>query len=388
MIRKSAILVALAVAAAVANAADMTPILDNGPDVSPNQERANKAMGLMLHRTLFAEGDPQLAADMVMDANFINHDIEEASGGQGFANFFLKPTEYKNPNPRAGGAPHAASPASLMRLFIVTDNDITMMAYPTREGDLDPGARFASNMMEVKHGRVTQWWYSGPTNSDTSARPAAAPGGAGGPPAGANAAGAPGAAPGAAAPGGKPPGGAAGAAPRAAETTPDYSKWYPQMGPITVSMQSIIPLGETTTRAQRDANKKLVATFFDEFFNKKNYAVADRYLSADLKNHIANAPSGKDFAGFAQKNQKKVTADRTDAVLFLLAEGELVDIGWPAPQNGDPGAWYGQNLLRVKDGKIVEWWYSGFPYGSPRTGVNPFNKLGYSPAAQAVIDRK
>lgn len=41
---------------------------------------------------------------------------------------------------------------------------------------------------------------------------------------------------------------------------------------------------------------------------------------------------------------------------------------------GDPGAWYGQNLLRVKNGKIVEWWFSGYPAGSGRE-LNPWNSI-------------
>ena len=41
-----------------AHAADMTPLLANGPERSIAQERANKAIGLLFHRTLFAEGEP------------------------------------------------------------------------------------------------------------------------------------------------------------------------------------------------------------------------------------------------------------------------------------------------------------------------------------------
>jgi len=289
---------------------------------------------------------------LLMDPNFINHDVEEASGAQGFANFFLKPKEYLNPNPTASRGPHAAPPSALMRLFVVTDGDLTMMAYPTREPQLDPGARFGSNMFETKHGRVTQWWYSGPTNWDLSTR------GAGAPPA---------------MPAAAPP-----AAPAAPPPTPDYSQWYPQSGATLVGMQAVIALGATTSRAERDANKALVTNFFDAFFNQKNDAAAAKYLAAELKPHMLNAPAGRAFAAYARQNPNKVTADKTDTVLFVLAEGELVDIGWPAPQNGDPGAWYAQNLLRVKDGKIVEWWYSGYPYGAPRA-VNPYNALGYDP---------
>jgi predicted SnoaL-like aldol condensation-catalyzing enzyme len=331
-------------------AAYPAPILDNGPPRSEREEYDNKALGLLFHRTLFAEGDPQLAADLIMDPNFINHDVEEASGAQGFANFFLKPQEYSNPNPPAGGGkPHASPPAALLRLFVVTDGDLTMMAYPTREPDLDPGARFASNMFETKHGRVTQWWFSGPTQADMApGAPRAAPPGPGRPP-----------------------------------VAVDFSKWYPQMGDTLVSMQSVIPLGPATSRSQREANKALVWAFFDQFFNKKEYAAAERYLAADLKSHLASQPGGMSLAQYARQNPGKVTADKTDTMLFLLAQGELVDVGWPAPHNGDPGAWYAQNLLRVRGGKIVEWWYSGYPYGAPRQ-VNPYNRLGYSPSAEAA----
>ena len=338
-------------------AADMTPILSNGPQRSANEERASKAMGLMLHRTLFAEGDPQLAADIVMAPQFVNHDVEEPSGAQNFADFFLRPKEFRNPQPARGGGAHAAAPQALQRLFIVTDGDLTNMAYPTQGNDQDPGRRFASNMMEVKNGRVTQWWFSGPTNMDMSP--------------GAQRARAPGAAPNGARAGGPP-------------SPPDYSKFYPQAGNVTVGMQSIIPLGAATTREQREANKKLVATFVDTFFNRRNYAEGEKLLATDLKNHIEGQPSGAAaFAAFAKANPAKVVGEKTDAVLFAIAEGELVNIGWPVTHNGDPGAWFAQNLVRVKDGRIVEWWFSGYPYGKPRF-VNPWNRPGYDPRAAAV----
>jgi predicted SnoaL-like aldol condensation-catalyzing enzyme len=348
-------------------AADLTPILSNGPERTERQEYDNKALGLLFHRTLFSEGDPQLAADWLMDANFINHDIDEASGGQNFADFFLKPTEFNNPTPGRGGAPHAASPAGLQKLYVVTDGDLTMMAYVGR-GAADPGARFGSNMFETKHGRVTAWWYSGPT----AMAGAAAPPTAATPPAA-----------GAVAPGGARAGGAPAAQnPNAVAT--DYSGLYGPAGPTVVSMQTVIDPGKAT-RAERDANKKLVGAFFDEFFNQKSDAAAAKYLSVDIKSHVADSPSGSGFAQYARSNAAKVTAPRTDTVLFLLAEGELVDIGWPYVINGDPGAWYGQNLLRVKNGRIVEWWFSGYPNGTPRK-VNPWNKLGYSPRAEALIN--
>lgn len=342
-------------------AADMTPILSNGPGRSDREEYANKALGLLFHRTLFAEGDPQLAADLIMSPNFINHDKDEASGAENFAQFFLQPEKFKNPSPMRSTGPHTADANALTRLYSVTDGDITMMAYAGM-GTGDPGARFGSNMFETKQGKVTQWWWSGPTNTDMAMMPPAEGMNAG-------ATGMAGAAPGA--PAGPSAAAAGGMAAGAAATPTDFTKWYAEKGITIVGMPMVINNGKAT-RAERDANKKLVTEFFDEFFNKKNYAVASKYLAENLINHSADQPSGKDFVAYAQKNQDKVTAPKTDQVLFLLADGELVDIGWPSPRFGDPGAWYGQNLLRVKGGKIVEWWFSGYPTGKGRE-LNPWN---------------
>jgi predicted SnoaL-like aldol condensation-catalyzing enzyme len=331
-------------------AADMTPILSNGPGRSDREEYANKALGLLFHRTLFAEGDPQLAADLIMAANFVNHDVDEASGGENFAQFFLNPTKFHNNNPNRY-APHTTTAAQLTRLFSVTDSDITMMAYPG-EGSGDPGAQFASNMFETKQGKVTQWWFSGPLQGAMGPPPNAQ----GGMTAGTSPTSAP---------------NSAGMA--AAPVTRDFTKWYPQAGNTIVGMPMVIPNG-MATRVERDANKKLVAEFFNEFFNNQNYAAASKYLSADLKSHIKDSPQGSAFVDYAKSNKNKVTAPNTDQVLFLLADGELVDIGWPRVINDDPGAWYGQNLLRVKNGKIVEWWFSGYPNGEPHK-ANPWNSI-------------
>jgi len=320
-------LLALCLCSSLATAADMTPILDNGPPLSDREEYVNKALGLLFHRTLFAEGDPQLAADLIMAPNFVNHDVEEPSGAQNMANFFLHPEQYENPTPARGGGPRSASAQQLTRLFSVTDGAITMMAYPG-EGDVDPGAWFASNMFETKNSKVTQWWFSGPTQGEMGA-----------------------------APGGQR----------------DFSQYYPQMGNTVVGMPMVIANG-TATRAERDANKVLVTEFFNEFFNNKNYSSASKYLSPDLVSHIKDSPQGSQFVNYARDNQVMVTAADTSQVLFLLADGELVDIGWPYEFNGDPGAWYAQNLLRVQEGKIVEWWYSTYPEGQPRF-INSWNSI-------------
>ena len=320
-------LLAAAFYATAAVAADLTPIISNGPPLTDQQEHVVKAVALSFDRTLFGESDPQLAADLFADPNFVNHDIEEPSGAQNYANFFLKPKEYGNFDSRPRSGPKVPAPGAITRLFVVTDGDITMMAYPSG-GIGDPGGQFGSNMMEVKNNRVTQWWFSGPSE-------------------------------------GGPPPGAVRAAPTGPSKPPDYSQYYPVPGAVTAGMPTLINDG-TATPEVRDANKKIVTDFFNAFFNNGNTAAAAQYLSPELKSHIAGTPQGAAFADFAAKNKAKVTSADTSKVLFLLAEGDLVDIGFPVPFDGDPGAWYTQNLLRIENGKITEWWYSSRAPGAPR----------------------
>jgi predicted SnoaL-like aldol condensation-catalyzing enzyme len=248
------------------------------------------------------------------------------------------PKKYGNFDVRPRGQPKVAAAGAITRLFVVTDGDMTMMAYPSG-GIGDPGGQFASNMMEVKNDRVAQWWFSGPSEGGMAPAPAAFAQ--------------------------KPAAAPAAAAPTSAPKPPDYSQYYPTPGAVTADMPTLINNG-TGTRAERDGNKKLVAAFFDEFFNKGHTAVAAQYLSPALKSHIAGTPQGADFAAFAAQSKVKVTSADTSQVLFELAEGNVVNIGFPVPYNRDPGAWYTQNLVRVENGKITEWWYSSRAPGGPR----------------------
>jgi predicted SnoaL-like aldol condensation-catalyzing enzyme len=250
-----------------------------------------------------------------------NHDVEQPSGGQAFATYVLKPADHGAPNTpdqRVGTLPARA----LRLLFAITDGDLTMMAYPTGGGG-DPSARFGSNMLEVKNGRVTQMWYSGPTTVDPGAVPLSPP------------------------------------------VPDDLTAWFPAPGDSVGRLA--LPLATiTASRAQRDANKQVVEQFIRDFFVRGDTKAAQAVLSPDLKSHVPGVPSGHDFAVVAHKHQDKVVAPDPQQELFALADGELVAIGFPVPYAGDAGAWYAQTIVRVRHGRITEWWYSGYPAGHPR----------------------
>lgn len=312
------------------------PLLATGPERTQSEEDFIETTALTWHRNIMG-GDRAFGLSLT-ERNFIQHDVEEPSGSLEFVEFFTQPGGPPGPDgaarspanaalkaqaeaakaagkPLPATPPRPVAPLSLQtRLFVITDGDLTLWAYASRGGD--PGRFFGSNMTEIKNGKVTQQWYSGPTFSLPSDVKAA-----------------------------------------------DPSQWYPGPYKQTANIQFVVPMN-AATHAQRDANKKLVSEFWDAMFVRKE-ADATRYLSTSLRNHIPDQPSGAEFAGFARQNPGKVTAPEVVRPLFVIGEGDLVAIGYPVELLGDPGAWYTLNLVRVTDGKIAEWWYSGYPKGTP-----------------------
>ena len=223
----------------------------------------------------------------------------------------LRNHDARQPSGAAAYAAYLAAPdpsdpdaASLRTtpLAVITDGALTMVATAGPVG-------FTSILAEIGHGRIMQMWYSGPIPPDLN-HPSATP------------------------------------LPPPASSSPTLSDY-------------------TADRARRDADKALAMDFFTSFFGRGEAAAAARDLSPALRSHIPGVPSGPGFALVARKHQDRVTGADVATPLFLLAQGDLVAIGFPVPRAGDPGGGYAQNLLRVQDGRIVDWWFSGNPAGGP-----------------------
>jgi len=327
------------------------PLLSTGEKLTQRQEDFNEVVALTWHRNVMG-GDHDVARSL-MSRDFIQHDVEEPSGSEEFIWFFTQPGGPPGPDgaPRpaerakikaeaeaakAAGKPYEVPareirPLSVQtRLFSITDGNLSLWAYASRGGD--PGRFFGSNLAEVKDGKVTQEWYSGPT-FDLPADVQAA----------------------------------------------DPEQWYPPPYPQVANIEFVIPVNAVSDQ-QEAANKALVSEFWDAMFVRKERSVMDM-LSPDLVNHIPDQPSGKAFASFAQSNPGKVTAPDIDRPLFVLAEGDLVAIAYPVELLSDPGAWYTLNLVRVKDDQIVEWWYSGYPEGTPVLRYGAAWPIGAGPRA-------
>jgi len=126
-----------------------------------------------------------------------------------------------------------------------------------------------------------------------------------------------------------------------------------------------------TNKIVEAANKRLVLAWLEDFWVDRDYDNWPRYMAPDFRNHDTREPAlGAQALADWLKARPDFGSDYTigkgiaHPQLFLLAQGDLVFVGG-APNitdHYDPSAqqWqYGGNIIRVKDGKIAEWWRVG-----------------------------
>ena len=142
----------------------------------------------------------------------------------------------------------------------------------------------------------------------------------------------------------------------------------------------LIPSGKPDTRKE-EANKRLVLAWQDDFWNKGNFQNWPKYMAANFRNHDpAEPPVGAQAlvdwleARLKEEGRSKPAPRPTITKLFLIADGDLVFAPGGMPNTNpaiDPGRTFGGNVIRVENGKIVEWWYTGQIVGGPGNPVAP-----------------
>src|SRR6202049_4088489 len=103
----------------------------------------------------------------------------------------------------------------------------------------------------------------------------------------------------------------------------------------------------------QEKNKALVLDAFDTLFNKRDYVAAARYWSPDYIQHSAHIESGRDGM-FNLIKSLPSTLKYEPAV--IMAEGYLVIIHGRFSGFGAPANWIAADILRIKDGILVEHW--------------------------------
>jgi predicted SnoaL-like aldol condensation-catalyzing enzyme len=107
---------------------------------------------------------------------------------------------------------------------------------------------------------------------------------------------------------------------------------------------------------QEDANKKLVTTFYQQFFGEKDITAADKYLAPSYKQHNPLAATGRDAVKrfftpfFANPDIPKTKID----IKRVAADGDLVWLHIRSKTTGAERAVV--DIFRVQNGKITEHW--------------------------------
>lgn len=102
-----------------------------------------------------------------------------------------------------------------------------------------------------------------------------------------------------------------------------------------------------------DTNKALVLEAFDTLFNQRDYAAAERFWSPDYIQHSAHIAPGR--SGLFDLIRSVPETLRYEHGL-ILADGEHVMIYGRFSGNGRPTAWIAVDILRIRDGVLVEHW--------------------------------
>jgi predicted SnoaL-like aldol condensation-catalyzing enzyme len=110
----------------------------------------------------------------------------------------------------------------------------------------------------------------------------------------------------------------------------------------------------STTRNQLEANKKLVADFYQEVFGDKNIEAIDKYIGDTYIQHNPVLADGKDVLKHALTQWFKNAPKEKIDIHHLSAEGDLVYIHTKAVHEGKVSSII--DIFRLENNKIVEHW--------------------------------
>jgi predicted SnoaL-like aldol condensation-catalyzing enzyme len=106
-------------------------------------------------------------------------------------------------------------------------------------------------------------------------------------------------------------------------------------------------------KATTEQNKRLVLEAFDTLFNKRDYEAAKRYWSPNYIQHSAHIEPGRD--GLFNLVRSAPRALKYEPGL-IVAEGDYVIVHGRFSGRGSSVNWIAADILRIKDGLLVEHW--------------------------------
>src|SRR6266853_4400171 len=105
------------------------------------------------------------------------------------------------------------------------------------------------------------------------------------------------------------------------------------------------------SKTKETRNKALVLAAFDTLFNKRDYSAAERYWSPTYIQHSAHIAGGR--AGLFNLIKSMPPTLKYEPGM-IVADGDFVIVHGRFSGNGLPVNWIAADILRIKDGILVE----------------------------------
>ena len=103
----------------------------------------------------------------------------------------------------------------------------------------------------------------------------------------------------------------------------------------------------------QEKNKALVLEAFDTLFNKRDYAAAERFWAPNYIQHSAHIAHGREGLFNLIKSLPPTLKYESGTI---VAEGDFVIVHGRFSGFGQPVNWIAADILRIKDGILVEHW--------------------------------
>ena len=106
------------------------------------------------------------------------------------------------------------------------------------------------------------------------------------------------------------------------------------------------------SQSPESKNKTLVLEAFDTLFNKRSYVAAEKFWSPDYIQHSAHIEPGRDGLFNLVKSLPPTLKYEPGTI---VADGDFVMVHGRF-SGFQPVAWIAADILRIKDGLLVEHW--------------------------------
>ena len=106
-------------------------------------------------------------------------------------------------------------------------------------------------------------------------------------------------------------------------------------------------------RTKEEKNKALVLEAFDTLFNKRDYAAAEHYWSAQYIQHSTHIAPGREGLFNLIKSIPPTLKYEPGTI---VAEGDTVIVHGRFSDFGHPANWIAADIVRIENGVLIEHW--------------------------------